>query len=66
MNTCENCPLPRRCLSADRCIVYKEGAVSVDNPEPAPVPVSTTFGIGMTGIKKKPAAKKAAAKKKAK
>lgn len=64
METCKNCPLPRRCLSAERCIVYKEGAVAVDNPQPKPHPVSTTSGTSMTGAIKKIAPKKKVAKKK--
>lgn len=66
MEVCNNCPMERRCLSAGRCIVYKEGAVAPTNPEPKPVPVKTSFGIGMTGVVKKAAAKKSSAKKKAK
>jgi hypothetical protein len=58
MNTCGNCPMPRRCLSAERCIVYKEGAEPVVLPEPKPVPVKTSFGVGSTGKKAKKGAKK--------
>ena len=66
METCEHCPLPRRCLSAERCIVYKEGAVVLPTPEPTPHPVETTSGMKMTGVIKKIAPKKSASKKKAK
>ena len=66
MNNCSKCPLPRRCLSAGRCIVYKEGATPVVNPEPTPVPVLTSTGLKMTGVVKKVAPKKSTAKKKAK
>lgn len=63
MNTCSKCPMERRCLSAGRCIVYKEGAVAVSNPEPTPVPVMTSTGIKMTGAIKKAMPKKASSKK---
>lgn len=66
MQACNKCPMPRRCVSSGRCIVYKEGAVAVSNPEPKPVPVMTSSGIKMTGPIKKAAPKKAIAKKKAK
>lgn len=66
METCNKCPLPRRCLSAERCIVYKEGATPVANPEPTPVPVLTSAGLKMTGVVTKAAPKKSTAKKKAK
>ena len=49
MKTCKNCPFPRRCEPADRCIAYKTGAEPVILPEPVPVPVMTTRGFGVTG-----------------
>ncbi|WJE88103.1 hypothetical protein FAMCQIZV_CDS0022 [Phage C72C1] len=49
MKTCEHCPFPRRCEPAERCIAYKKDAEAVILPEPAPVPVVTTSGVGMTG-----------------
>jgi hypothetical protein len=50
--------MPRRCLSAERCIVYKEDAEAMVLPEPKPVPVKTSFGVGSTGKKAKKGAKK--------
>ena len=66
METCNNCPLPRRCVSSGRCIVYKEGATPVHNPTPKPHPVMTSSGLSMTGVIEKVTPKKATAKKKAK
>ena len=66
MKTCNNCPLPRRCLSAERCIVYKEGVTALEERQPTPHPVATTSGIKMTGAIKKAVSKKTTAKKKAK
>ena len=66
MDTCDNCPMPRRCTSAERCIVYKEGAVELPTIQPTPHPVETTAGMKMTGVLKKVAPKKSASKKKAK
>ena len=63
MNICDNCPMPRRCESAGRCIVYKEGAVELPTIQPTPHPVETTAGMKMTGIIKKAMPKKAASKK---
>ena len=42
--------------------MYKIGAKPVIMPEPEPVPVMTSNGIGMTGIIKKTSKKKAAKK----
>jgi hypothetical protein len=62
MNICDNCPFPRRCEPAGRCIAYKKGAEPVIMPEPTPVPVKTTGGVGMTGMIKKTLKKKATKK----
>jgi len=62
MKICDGCPFPRRCEPQGRCIVYKIGAKPVIMPEPEPVPVMTSNGIGMTGIIKKTSKKKAAKK----
>ena len=53
METCNNCPFPKRCIPANRCIAYKVDATPVVLPEPKPVPVKTSFGIGMNGKAKK-------------
>lgn len=53
MQTCPNCPFPRRCTSQERCIAYKIGAEPVILPDPKPVPVKTSFGSGLTGKIKK-------------
>ena len=62
MTPCDNCPYPVKCLNQDRCIVYKIGAVAPELPQPKPVPVKTTYGIGTTGqtgiAKKRKASKK--------
>lgn len=62
MEICDNCPFPRRCEHQVRCIAYKKGAEPVIMPEPAPVPVLTSTGIGMTGPMRKTSKKKAAKK----
>ena len=62
MNICDNCPMPRRCEPAGRCIVYKSGAEPVILPEPESVPVKTSTGVGMTSPLRKSAKKKAAKK----
>lgn len=62
MKICDGCPFPRRCEPQGRCIVYKIGAKPVIMPEPEPVPVMTSNGIGMTGIIKKTSKKKATKK----
>tara|TARA_E500000318_G_scaffold108657_2_gene119953 strand:+ start:796 stop:984 length:189 start_codon:yes stop_codon:yes gene_type:complete len=59
MKICDGCPFPRRCEPQQRCIVYKIGAEPVIMPEPTPVPVKTTNGIGMTGAIKQTIKKKA-------
>jgi hypothetical protein len=58
MQNCTNCPYPRKCLNQSRCIVYKEGVEPIEYNYPEPVPVKTSYGIGMTGVKKKRKAKK--------
>lgn len=63
MNICDNCPFPRRCEPAERCIAYKKDAEPVILAEPTPVPVKTTTGVGMTSPLRKSAKKKKAAKK---
>lgn len=63
METCNKCPLPRRCVSSGRCIVYKEGVTPLPAVEPKPHPVATTAGVKMTGVIKKAMPKKAASKK---
>lgn len=49
MKTCEHCPYPKRCIPADRCIAYKIGAEPVILPDPKPMEINTTFGVGTTG-----------------
>ena len=49
MQTCEHCPYPARCEMQQRCIRSKINATPVELPEPMPVPVKTSNGIGMTG-----------------
>jgi len=49
MQTCEHCPYPARCEMQQRCIQSKINATPVILPEPVPVPVKTSNGIGMTG-----------------
>ena len=49
MQKCEHCPYPARCEMQQRCIQNKINAKPVVLPEPIPVPVKTSSGIGMTG-----------------
>lgn len=49
MKLCEHCPYPSRCEMQQRCIRQKINATPVVLPEPMPVPVKTSNGIGMTG-----------------
>lgn len=63
MIVCENCPYRGKCENRDRCI---QGKNPPPAPQPAPIPqnVNTSKGNALTGIMpKKPAAKKAPAKK---
>ena len=53
MTPCKNCPYPAKCLNQGRCIVYKEGGIAPELPQPKPVAVKTSFGVGMTGKVKK-------------
>ena len=58
MNTCKNCPYPRRCQAQERCIAFKIGAQPVEIPDPIPQPIDTTSGTRMSGLLKKAKKKK--------
>ena len=64
MKTCEHCPYPKRCIPADRCIAFKIGAEPVILRDPKPIEINTTYGVGTTENKTKPATKAKKAKKK--
>lgn len=48
MKVCPDCPYRGRCENMDRCI-QKRNTVSIELPQPKPVPVSTTSGVVMSG-----------------
>lgn len=48
MNVCPDCPYRGRCESMGRCI-QKRNAVSIELPQPKPVPVITSNGNVMSG-----------------
>jgi hypothetical protein len=48
MNVCKDCPYRGRCANMGRCI-QKRNAVSMELPQPKPVPVLTSNGTIMSG-----------------
>ena len=48
MQVCSDCPYRGRCSNMGRCI-QKRNAVSIELPQPKPVPVITSNGNVMSG-----------------
>lgn len=48
MKVCPDCPYRGRCANMGRCI-QKRNAVSIELPQPKPVPVITSNGNVMSG-----------------
>lgn len=65
MYNCDSCPYPARCDARGHCISGKARPEGESLPQPKPMPVLTTAGMGTTGVAKPILAKVKTKKKKA-